>query len=104
MVSLHSFVSYDIIPLILFIFFQTMSHVIDIDSDGGSDETDLGEYSQSLGEYSQPNAGEKSGEKDDVGAPIKRNLTKAFNAVAKRQANNVCFTTVPLIMLYLVFS
>jgi hypothetical protein len=81
-----------------------MSHVIDIDSDGGSDETDLGEYSQSLGEYSQPNAGEKSGEKDDVGAPIKRNLTKAFNAVAKRQANNVCFTTVPLIMLYLVFS
>jgi hypothetical protein len=59
---------------------------------------------KTLGEYSHPNAGEKSGEKDDVGAPIKRNLTKAFKVVAKRQANNVCFTTVPLIMLYLVFS
>ncbi|MCI48668.1 hypothetical protein A2U01_0069911, partial [Trifolium medium] len=58
-----------------------MSHAIDLDSDSLSDDTDVGEDSQSL-EFvkdlivTPPTTGEKAEGKNDVASTVKRNLSK----------------------------
>jgi hypothetical protein len=72
------------------IFYQSMAPSIDVQSDGGYDETDAGEDSQSQ-EFlkdlilTPPDAGDKSGVDDEVAVPLKRSLANSFNSVAKRQ-------------------
>ncbi|MCH89804.1 replication factor A protein [Trifolium medium] len=71
---------------------KTMSHPIDLNSDGGSDESDVGEDSKSL-EFLKdlivtPQAVcENSDEKKEVGVAVKRNLSKAFDGAARRQGS-----------------